>query len=165
MMRCGVECGANATLGPHALRNIARHLERRHAGYSGGEREDLQIEHELDVIFPGIRNSDRRVGQFTDVDARVVFFDLLNSTFDFANIVEVLSERSLVVRAEIFLQSGDFVGYPVQDALARSYAVRSAVARFRRHRTTARRPLRGSRVIGNGSVGDAQLIKSVYTQA
>ena len=93
MMGSRVERGSDPTRRPHALRHVATQFECRHARDVCLKGQNLQVEHQLDVILPRIRYAHRSVGQFARFTAGVVCFDSLNSTLNLANIVQVLREN------------------------------------------------------------------------
>ena len=63
VVRGDVEAGVDAGLRVDAVRHVAAQLERDDAGDVRRERDDLQVEHQLDVLVVGIRHADRRAGQ------------------------------------------------------------------------------------------------------
>ena len=59
MMRCRVEWGLVSAFGEHAIADIPTELVGGDSRDVGGKRQDLQIEHDLDMLFPGIGHTDR----------------------------------------------------------------------------------------------------------
>ena len=77
-------CG-DAALRVDAAGAVAAHLEREHARDVGGERERLQVEHQLDVLAERVGHADRRAGQLARLAAGVVRLDALDAALDLAD--------------------------------------------------------------------------------
>ena len=89
VMRAGMERRLHAAFRPHAAADVAAHLECRDAGDVGHERQRLQIEHQLDVLFERIGHAERSGRQRAGFAARIVFFDFLNAALDLAHVVQI----------------------------------------------------------------------------
>jgi hypothetical protein len=95
--------------------------------------------------------------------ARIARLDALDAAFDLADVVEVLVQALAVGGTELSLQLRQHLrGDPVEDAPCRCAFARRARRRAA-HAEELSNATRGSRIIGSGSVGDAQLMESVYT--
>jgi hypothetical protein len=98
------------------------------------------------VLVERIRHAGRRPGQFTRLAARVARLDSRDPLLDVANVAGVLIEsRSRMLRS-VARRSARCSGVPPDP-------------------NSCSKTVRGSRTIGSGWSGAAQLIVSVYTHA
>ena len=157
-MRHRVERRLDAALGEDAVARVAAQLERRHARHVRREGQHLQIEHQLDVLFPRVGHAERRRRQLALVAAGVVLLDLLDAPFDLADAVEIrvragrdrAGPRSCCRRPTSRVMPSRMLRLAFWRA-ARSAGEPPSPNRFSK-------AMRGSMVIGIGVVGDDQLI-------
>ena len=97
VVRRGMEALRDTALGIHAARRVAAHLERKHAGDVGLERQRLQIEHQLGVLLERLRHAD---GPIWNRETAVVRLGLRDALLHVADGVEVLTQFQAVVAAE-----------------------------------------------------------------
>ena len=95
----------DAALRIDARRAVAADLEREDARDVGGERQRLQVEHQLDVLVERVGHAGRRAGQLARLAARVARLDALDAPLDLADVVEVLIEPRAVGRRRASLRS------------------------------------------------------------
>ena len=107
---------ANLRVGTRALL-LANH-ERDHARQIGLKRQELQIEHQRQVIFEHRRYA-LRLLQRRHVGV-VLFLGLLNAAFDVANRLAVFVDLYLILRSELALQRRQLQGHRVEDAFVLS---------------------------------------------
>src|SRR5579883_1222411 len=88
----------------NALTGVAAHFESGDTRDFRRKCEHLEIEHQLDMLFPGIRHAERRSRKLAFCAAGVVLLDFLNAALDFANIVEVSIEPALVTCRKLLAQ-------------------------------------------------------------
>jgi hypothetical protein len=79
-------------------------LEREDARHVRLERQHLDVEHQLHVLFERIGHTGWRFRQQALVTARVLRFDLLDATLEFAHVLEILIHATTVGRAEFALE-------------------------------------------------------------
>ena len=88
-----------------AVRDVAAQLEREDARHVRRERDRLQIEHQLDVLFERVGHADRRRRQLARPRRCVLLrLDLLDAPLDLADVVEVVGEPRAIGGAERRLQ-------------------------------------------------------------
>ena len=162
VVRRGVERALVAALREGAVRRIATQLEREDTRDIRGERQRLEIEHQLHVLGERIGHADRRARQLARFAAAVVRLDLLNAPLDLAHVVEIVvrAGRDRRRRAPSCMRPIEVVE-PVEDAAILGAAL-LAVGRASRRRRTADRTPRADRESSAAAVsGDDQLIESV----
>src|SRR5262249_10346481 len=76
--------------------------------------EQLQVEHQLDVLFEGLRDASRLRHQRELATA--LLFRALDAPLDVANRVEILANLPAIAEAQLALQVGDRLGHRIQDA-------------------------------------------------
>ena len=128
---------------------------------SAWKRQRLQVEHQLDVLVERIGHAGRRAGQLAASPLDVAGLDALDAPLDLAHVFEIALHALPVAGVEPAVEIGDLAGDVVEHAApwrggatARSSADPPAPNSWSN-------AMRGSRIIGSGSVGDAQLIMSV----
>ena len=84
----------HAAVGKDAVRGVAAELEGEDARDVRGERQRLQIEHQLDVLLERIGHADRRAGQLARLAAAVLRLDALDAPLDLADVVEVVGSAA-----------------------------------------------------------------------
>ncbi len=105
----------DADFGIAAIARFARELERDDAGDVPLQREHLQVEHQLRVIFVGRRHANRAI----EIGQRVVErlrFGLLYAALDLAHGIEIFGHLGAIGRAELSLQARDVLAHPVEQA-------------------------------------------------
>ena len=89
---------------------------------SDGERQHLQVEHQLDVLFPRIGHAEGRRRQLALLAAGVALLDLLDAPLDLADAVQIGRQPRPVSRSQLALQPADVAGDAVEDALVGALA-------------------------------------------
>src|SRR5262249_32288571 len=116
VVRRAMETAVDTTLRERAPGGVAAEFERRYASHVSGEGHNLEVEHQLHVLFPVVRYADRRRRQLSHLTAGVPLFAQLNSSFDLSNVLEVLIHSGLIHAGQIRLQTARLVADPVEDA-------------------------------------------------
>ena len=116
-MRRRMEAGGHTAVRVDAARRVAAHLEREDAGRVRGERQRLQVEHQLHVVVERIRHADRRLRHLARLAALVVGLDLLDAAFDLAHFIQVVRQAAPVGGAELPVQAAELAADEVEDAL------------------------------------------------
>src|SRR5690606_10870291 len=95
--------------------------ERPDARQVGLDRQDLKVEHYLDVLGPGVGNAGgpRRFGQV----GRPLRLRDLDAAFDVADRPDVLVQLALVAGAELPAEPGDALGDAVEAAAVSGVAL------------------------------------------
>ena len=114
-MRDGVVLFGNSDVGVGAVVELARHHEGGNAGDVGLEGDYLEVEHQADVVFVSLGDIDGRVGN-GELLVGVALLDLGYAALDFAQVVEVIGDAALVLRAQILLQIFGGAGDVVEEA-------------------------------------------------
>src|SRR5262249_19628528 len=91
-------------------------LECRHSRDVGRERQYLQIEHQLDVLLPGVRHTDWSRRQFPMNTAGVVLFNLLDAAFDLSHAIQICAEPAAILRTQFGLEPRYFARDSIQNA-------------------------------------------------
>ena len=94
---------------------LARELERDDARQIGLERQHLQVEHQLHVVFPRFGHA-RRPVEIRERRLAVLLLRFLDPALDFAHGIEVLAHLQAIAGAELRLQPGHVLHHPVEDA-------------------------------------------------
>ncbi len=95
---------------------------------SDGERDRLQVEHQLDVLLEIVGHAGGRLGSSRSSPLVLRASIRLDAPLDLAHVVEVVVQPRAVGRAELCRTPSDLVGDPVEDA-AIGAAVRGALFR------------------------------------
>ena len=151
-----------SALGEHAVLRVAAGLERDDARHVRFERQHLQVEHQLDVL--GVRNRARRPAHRAISRGSPLLlrdFDGLDAAFELVNVVEIAIEPRAIGRAELAAQAGHLARDPVEDAAGGFRGGRGDRSAVVPAPNSMSKATRGSRIIGSGSFGDAQLSESV----
>jgi hypothetical protein len=128
-------------------------LERRDAGHVGLQREHLDVEHQLhgSVNESGTPAGASGKSFFTAAVARL---DRLDAALDLAHVVHVAIEAA-IAGAELMADALD--SPPIQSRMPCASAAGDASSGLAPE-PKSMKATRGSRIIGSGSFGDAQLI-------
>ena len=116
VVRRRVKCGADAAFGIYPGGRVTPQFEREHAREIGLEREHLEIEHDLHVVFEGVRHTGRRRRQLSRLPAAVAFLEALDALLEFADVLRVLIDAHAVGRTHVASQSGHLGHDPIQNA-------------------------------------------------
>ena len=116
MVRRGVEALVRARLRERAARGVATGLEREHARHVRLERQHLNVEHQLHVLFERIGHTGRCFRQQALVAAGILRFDLLDATLELTHVLEVLVHATTVSGAEFALERRHLTDHPVENA-------------------------------------------------
>ena len=103
--------------GYDAARRVAPQLEREHARRVAGERQRLQVEHQLRVLGERVGHAGRRARQLALDAAVVTRLDQLNPAFDLAHFVEVRRQPRAIGRAQRIPQAAGRGRDRIEDAL------------------------------------------------
>ena len=104
MVRSLVEGALEPALRIAAVRGVAPQLEGEHPRHVGGERQHLQVEHQLDVLAEGVRDPGRRGRQFAQLAGAVARFHDLDAPLDLAHVVEIVGEPRAIRGPQLFLE-------------------------------------------------------------
>ena len=129
MVRRRVERLVRSALRVRPAGAIASHLEGEHACDVGGERQRLDVEHQLDMLSERIGHAGRRFGQLARIAALVARFHALNATLDLADIFEILVEAMPIVGTQVHLQRRHLSRHEVEDAATRTTTLGALGAR------------------------------------
>src|SRR5258708_6108022 len=89
MMRTRMKRSLHSALRKYACAHIAAHLECGNASRFRHESQDLQIEHQPDMLLVRVGYTEWRGRQGARLAAGVVLFDSLDPALNFANVVEI----------------------------------------------------------------------------
>ena len=152
---------AGAAVGEGVVLQVETRLEGDDPGHIRLQGEHLQIEHQLHVVFPAVRDARRRLGHPPLLAARVLRLHQLDAPLQLADVGGVLVQRLTVQRPQLPLQVVQFDQHPVEQTLVVAQphgAVRRRVAGAEellehppgladcRQRLGGRRPSQGGRV-------------------
>src|ERR1035438_10100918 len=99
----------------HRISAAAQFAREDHAedpGQIRAERDQLQIEHQLRVLFERCRNTDRPIRQFDQI--RALLFSALNALLHLANRVEIFAELRPVAVSKAGCERTRFLGYGIE---------------------------------------------------
>lgn len=114
MMRDEVVLARDADHRIGAAAQLARHDQAEDARQIGAERHDLEIEHQLGVLFKAVGDTDGAIGQLEIL--RGLRFRVLNTLLDVAHGVEILAKLGPVAVAEAARQAAGFFHDRIEDA-------------------------------------------------
>jgi hypothetical protein len=114
VVRQRVERIADPALGVDLAAQLLAHQEGRHAGDLRLPRQHLQVVHQRDVLLDVLRHAG---GRRRDVEiVGQLLAGLLDTPFDFADVLEILVEPGPVVRRQLLLQRRGFAQHRIEQA-------------------------------------------------
>src|SRR5689334_12056777 len=75
------------------------------------------------MLFPVIRNADRRCRYAMSIAARITSFDTLNTSLDFADAFQIVIDLVLVGSADLRLYARNLVGQQIENAAIGSTSI------------------------------------------
>jgi len=122
-------------------------LKAENACDVGGKSQRLKVEHQLDVLLPGVRNAQRGRGQRPLFRDGIAFLDRLNGALHAANLFQPVVQR---------LRSAG-PSWLLRRVVWGVIASRMLPLGRRATRKSFSKATRGLTIIGSGAVGEAQL--------